>query len=161
MKTPAVPTLALMFFLITGLLAMTATADDLKPYAAADEGYQRAVIRLPALDDEAAAMVELMVGRVVEVDCNRVVLGGSLEHHVVQGWGYPYYRAVMAPHHATTMMACPPDIPPVEQFVAAGGEGFRIRYNSRLPVVVYVPDGYELRYRIWRAGGEVGRAVFE
>jgi ecotin len=29
-----------------------------------------------------------------------------------------------------------------------------IRYNSRLPVVVYVPEGVEVRYRIWRADPE-------
>ena len=26
-----------------------------------------------------------------------------------------------------------------------------MRYNSRLPIVVYVPAGVEVRYRIWRA----------
>ena len=29
-----------------------------------------------------------------------------------------------------------------------------IRYNSRLPVVVYAPEGVELRYRIWKADPE-------
>jgi serine protease inhibitor ecotin len=26
-----------------------------------------------------------------------------------------------------------------------------IRYNTRLPVVVYAPEGVEVRYRIWSA----------
>ena len=38
------------------------------------------------------------------------------------------------------------------------GEGFLIRYNSKLPVVVYVPDEFEVRYRIWTAGDRVERA---
>ena len=36
-----------------------------------------------------------------------------------------------------------------------GGDPFLIRYNSRLPVVVYVPEGVEVRYRFWTAGPEV------
>jgi ecotin len=27
-----------------------------------------------------------------------------------------------------------------------------INYNSKLPVVVYVPEGMDLKYRIWKAG---------
>ena len=30
-----------------------------------------------------------------------------------------------------------------------------VRYNSRLPVGVYAPEGVEVRYRIWSAGAEV------
>jgi ecotin len=30
-----------------------------------------------------------------------------------------------------------------------------ILYNSRLPVVVYAPEGVEVRYRIWRAEPEM------
>ena len=32
-----------------------------------------------------------------------------------------------------------------------GGEAFLIRYNSRLPIVVYAREGVEVRYRIWSA----------
>jgi ecotin len=35
--------------------------------------------------------------------------------------------------------------------VTLGGDPYLIRYNSRLPVVVYVPEVAEVRYRIWRA----------
>jgi len=31
-----------------------------------------------------------------------------------------------------------------------------IRYNSRLPIVVYVPENARVRYRIWRAGEQEG-----
>jgi len=39
----------------------------------------------------------------------------------------------------------------VFEFVQIGGEPYLIRYNSRLPIVVYVPEGAEVRYRIWSA----------
>jgi ecotin len=42
--------------------------------------------------------------------------------------------------------------------VAVRGEGFLLRYNSKLPVVVYVPNGFEVRYRIWRADESIGKA---
>ncbi|RQW83332.1 MAG: proteinase inhibitor I4 serpin, partial [Methylococcus sp.] len=41
------------------------------------------------------------------------------------------------------------------RFVTLGGEPYLIRYNSKLPVVVYVPKGNEVRYRVWRADGLV------
>jgi ecotin len=51
-------------------------------------------------------------------------------------------------------MAVDPNVPKVMRFVALGGEPYLIRYNSRLPVVVYVPEGTEVRYRVWSAGPE-------
>lgn len=152
--------IAILF--LTGLFAMTANAaDDLKPYAAAEAGQQRMVFRLPALEDETSSLVEVIVGKTMEVDCNRILMQGKLEQHSVEGWGYPYYTAEIAPQHATTLMACPPGAPKQEQFVAASGEGFKIRYNSKLPVVVYAPEGYDVRYRIWTAGDQVVQAIVE
>ena len=55
-------------------------------------------------------------------------------------------------------MAVDPNAPKVERFVALAGEPQLIRYNSRLPVVVYVPDGVEVRYRIWRADAATANA---
>ena len=38
----------------------------------------------------------------------------------------------------------------IKQFVS--GTPLLIRYNSRLPIVVYAPEDYEIKYRIWTAG---------
>ncbi|HWD31650.1 MAG TPA: ecotin family protein, partial [Pseudomonas sp.] len=38
---------------------------------------------------------------------------------------------------------------------------FLLRYNSKLPVVVYVPQGVEVRFRIWSASDEVKNATVE
>ena len=48
-------------------------------------------------------------------------------------------------------MAVDPNTPQVDRFVTLGGEPKLLRYNSRLPIVVYVPSGVEVRYRLWRA----------
>jgi ecotin len=55
---------------------------------------------------------------------------------------------------AGTLMAIDPNAPKVARFITLGGEPYVIRYNSRLPIVVYVPEGVEVRYRIWSAGAE-------
>jgi ecotin len=54
----------------------------------------------------------------------------------------------------STMMAAPEGSEKVERFVP--GSPLLIRYNSRLPIVVYAPEGYEIRYRIWAAGDAEG-----
>ncbi len=46
-------------------------------------------------------------------------------------------------------MAVNPSAPKLNRFVTLGGEPYLIRYNSRLPIVVYAPEGIEVRYRIW------------
>jgi cytochrome c-type biogenesis protein CcmH len=43
-----------------------------------------------------------------------------------------------------------PNQPKVKQFVTLMPHG-PVRYNSRLPIVVYIPEGYEVRYRFWKA----------
>ncbi len=52
---------------------------------------------------------------------------------------------------AGTLMAVDPAAPKVPRFVTLGGDPSLVRYNSRLPLVVYVPEGVEVRYRIWAA----------
>jgi len=38
--------------------------------------------------------------------------------------------------------------PKVDRFVALGGEPYIVRYNSRLPIFVYVPEDVYVTYRI-------------
>jgi ecotin len=51
---------------------------------------------------------------------------------------------------AGTLMAVEPNVPKVDRFITLGVEPQLLRYNSRLPLVIYVPKGVEVRYRIWR-----------
>jgi ecotin len=141
-------------------LAVAAAQDpaDMKPYPAPQDGFQRMVFHVPAMEDESDRMVEIMAGKVLSVDCNQTWFPGALAERVAEGWGYTYYVVDSVGEPASTMMACPPGEPRSEAFVLVRGEGFVRRYNSKLPVVVYVPDGFEVRYRIWSAGEEVGQA---
>jgi ecotin len=131
-------------------------ADNMKAFPPAEKGMVRYVLKLPEQDDESALKVELMVGKTVQTDPqNQYFFGGKLEVTTIQGWGFPMYTLSELGQMAGTLMAVDPNAPKVERFIALGGEPYLIHYNSRLPVVVYVPDGVEVRYRIWRAEDEI------
>lgn len=128
------------------------TKDDLAPFPKAEEGQIQHVIRMPALDDEDLAKVQIIVGKTMTVDCNRQVFGGTLEERVAEGWGYNYYVLEELGQGASTLMACTPGSER-EAFVGAADAPL-LRYNSRLPLVVYTPADVELRYRVWLAQDE-------
>ncbi|WP_018629537.1 ecotin [Niabella aurantiaca] len=121
------------------------------------KGYKRYVILPPEKgSSEADFKLELIPGKVMPTDCNTRSLNGKIVEKDLRGWGYSYYEFATNGTVISTMMACP-DGKKVEKFVRAKSE--QIRYNSKLPVVVFVPDGYELKYRIWNAGSTTDAAV--
>ncbi|EKT4467673.1 serine protease inhibitor ecotin [Pseudomonas putida] len=140
--------------------AMAAGLKDVAPYPEAEKGFTRQVIHLPAQTDESAHQLEILAGKTLTVDCNKQRLGGKLEEHNLEGWGYSYYRLEKVAGPMSTLMACP-DGKKTEAFVPVVGEGFMLRYNSKLPVVVYVPEGIEVRYRVWSASEDVQKAKVE
>jgi ecotin len=145
---------AILWFFSTVMTSQVA-ADDMKAFPPAGEGTVRYVLQLPTRDDESAFRVELIVGKTVQVDeRNRYFFGGKIEETTIQGWGFPRYNVGDLGPMAGTRIAVDPTAPKVARFVALGGDPYIIRYNSRLPIVVYVPDGAEVRYRIWRAEPE-------
>jgi ecotin len=144
---------ALLFFIAA--LSVQA-ADNMKAFPPAEKGMVRYVLQLPKQDDDSAFKVELIVGKTVLVDeVNRYFFGGKIEVETIKGWGFPRYIVNKLGPMAGTRIAVHPDTPKVNRFITLGGEPYLIRYNSRLPVVVYVPEGVEVRYRVWNASPEV------
>lgn len=140
------------------LFAMPASqaVDDMKAFPPAEEGMVRYVIQLPKQADESAFKVELIVGKLVQLaEGNRYFFGGKVEEETIKGWGFTRYKVSKLGPMAGTLMAVDPNAPKVARFITIGGDPYIIRYNSRLPTVVYVPEGVEVRYRIWTAGAEV------
>jgi ecotin len=131
-------------------------ADNMKAFPPAEKGMVRYVLQLPKLDDESAFRVELIVGKTVLVDeVNKYFFGGKIEVETIKGWGFPRYIVSKLGPMAGTRIAVYPDTPKANRFITLGGEPYLIRYNSRLPIVVYVPEGVEVHYRIWNASPEV------
>ena len=144
-------TLALAI-LVAVTLPMTRAADNMKAFAPPAAGMVRYVLPLPAEKDEDSLKVELVVGKTVQVDpANRYFFGGEVATETVEGWGFNYYILRKLGPMAGTLMAVDPGAPKVDRFITVGGEPRLLRYNSRLPLVIYVPDGVEVRYRLWRA----------
>ena len=124
-----------------------------KAYPAAAAGMKRIVIHLDAQADEYAWKIELSVGKVMETDgVNHIGGGAKIAEKTVDGWGYTYFEATQAAM-MSTLIGVPPGTPKVTRFVTMAGTG-PVRYNSRLPLVVYVPEGLEVRSRLWKAEPE-------
>jgi ecotin len=144
---------------VIALLCAAATAaaadNNMKAFPPADDRMIRHVLKLPPQADEDALKVELVLGKTVKTDSvNRYFFGGKIEVETIQGWGFDRYILKQLGPMAGTLMAPPPDAPMVERFVSLGGDPYLVRYNSRLPLVVYVPKGVAVRYRIWHADPE-------
>jgi len=150
-------TLLVLCHLALALPAMSADHPELKAFPAAKENMERLVIVLPHKErgEEDGFMVELVVGKTMETDgVNNYHLGASIKELDLKGWGYTYYEVSGKGQTAQTLIGVPPGAPPVKKFVQ--GSSLKIRYNSRLPIVIYVPEGngFEVRYRIWSAEAE-------
>lgn len=163
MKT-IVPAVLLAAFASTSAWAATIDAstqplEKIAPYPKAEKGMKRQVIQLTPQEDESTLKVELLIGQTLEVDCNHHRLGGELASKTLEGWGYDYYVFDKVTSPVSTMMACP-DGKKEQKFVTAYlGDTGMVRYNSKLPIVVYTPANIEVKYRIWKAEDKVQDAV--
>lgn len=111
-------------------------------------GFNRFVLILPEVENEGNRKLEIIPGKVAYVDCNRHILGGTFSRRTVDGWGFDYIIFNSDGVMATTRMACLEPARP--EFVPASQTEI-VRYNSQMPIVVFAPIGFEVRYRIWEA----------
>ncbi len=123
--------LPLMMASLAAIGGAWAQTDDLKPFPAPAAGMQRFVIRLPAVPQPNDHKVEVMVGKTLQVDCNRQMFSAKVTQKVAQGWGFPYYVVGQLKGPASTMMACPPDAPKHEEFVRAKLRGWNCCATTR------------------------------
>ncbi|HEF4759936.1 TPA: serine protease inhibitor ecotin [Pseudomonas putida] len=149
-------------FILTTLSTMVhaSTLEKVAPYPKAESGFTRQVIHLPPQTRENDFKVEVLAGKTMTVDCNLQRLGGTLEEKNLEGWGYSYYRLEKVTGPMSTLKACPNGTSK-QDFVPVVGDGFMLRYNSKLPIVIYAPKDVEVRYRVWSASSKVDKAVTE
>ncbi|MCP9807458.1 ecotin family protein [Cyanobium sp. T1B-Tous] len=135
---------------------------DLSGYPKPALGDRRWVIQLPGVlrpnVDPALSpnptdwRVQLIVGQMAELDCNRQVFGGKLRPvKPAQEGGPVIYRVTDVGALASTRMACPPEQPRRRAFVPMAGKAFVVPYNASRPIVVDAPRPLELRWRLWKA----------
>ena len=153
------------FLVISSFLLLStpvfAASDIMKPFPLAEKGFKRMVIHLQPLENEDNYKIELMIGKILKVDCNRHWFIGHLSEEIAKGWGFAYFVLTFATGPTSTMMACPPGQKEQDTFVKVQSDQGLVRYNSKLPVVVYVPDDFDVHYRIWTAKEELGVAKME
>lgn len=143
-----------MILVNSSLYAQNDKKDNIRMFPQAKEGYTRQVVELPKTENDADHRVELHIGKMMLVDCNQHSLRGKVENVPLKGWEYKYIEVSDIHSGPRTMMACPE--PKTERFIVLQDD--LRRYNSRLPIVIYVPEGYEVRYRIWNVSNTVQKA---
>ena len=142
----------LLLVLLSFLPIWSDPASLVQHFPEAEEGTSRVVLTLEELPNEEEVLVELLPGQVFQTDLVNVKrMAGKVKEQIVEGWGYTYFVVERGPV-ITTLMASRPGEESVDRFVSIPGK--MIPYNSRTPIVVYLPATMELRYRLWRAGKE-------
>lgn len=143
----------LTLFTIGSTQTFAQMKEDIKMFPKAEKEQNQKVIRLDPKENENDYMLEIMIGKKTTTDgCNNYFLIGKLEEKNLDGWGYNYYNFDSKGDVASTLMGCL-KTKAVEKTVYAPSE--KVRYNSRLPIVIYTPKGYEVNYRIWSASEKI------
>lgn len=107
------------------------------------------VIEVPHSSQDSNKKIEFTIGKMMEVDgCNSHGLMGSLEKKDLKGWGYDYYVFQSNGDVFSTQMGCP-DAAKRNLFVSNQPE--TTRYNGRMPIVIYVPEEFEVKFKIFTA----------
>lgn len=122
------------------------------------EGFKPQLLSLKSTSESELLKVELIAGKTMEVDdCNTYGLQGEFEQKQVDATGASYYVFNSTGEVIQTLMACP-DNKMHTEFVS--GQSVMADYDSAQPLVVYVPDGIELKHHIWKMS-EMTTAVLD
>jgi ecotin len=151
--------LAFISLSISAMAQEMIAKQDISIFPKPEAGYKKVVIEVPHSDKDNQKRIEFSVGKWMEVDgCNYFNLQGTLEEKDLQGWGYNYYVFKTNGQVTSTMIGCP-DVEKRNLFVTAQPE--MVRYNGKLPIVIYVPEGYDVQFKIYKAEDETYIAAEE
>lgn len=122
-----------------------------------EKGFKKMVIEVPYSDSDKNKKIEFTVGKMMEVDgCNHYGLQGTIETKDLEGWGYNYYVFNTKGEIISTQMACP-DAPKRNLFVSA--QPNLVPYNGKMPIVIYIPEEFDVQFKIYTSNDEVFRAL--
>ena len=144
---------------------------DLTGYPAPAAGLQRWVIQpsgvLPPSSDPIISAqpidwrIQLIVGQEVMLDCNlqRLSGPGMTMRMLPKASGKALFEVRGPVLVSSTRKACPNDQPAKRSFLSLGQQPYLVPYNASWPIVVDLPDGMELRWRLWKAETRQQKAV--
>lgn len=150
--------LSLLFIGFSGISMAQTTITTVDPaiFPKTEKGYKQMVISVPHSDSDENKKIEFLAGKLTEVDgCNQFSLQGEFVKTTLTGWGYEYYTFKTNGNVISTLMGCG-DLPNRTVFVS--GQPELAPYNGRLPIVVYIPEEYDLQFKIYKAEPENYRA---
>lgn len=140
----------IFFVMVTsGLIAQESKAGS-HIYPKAKEGMEQVIIDLPKVKSETLEYrVEFSVGKDMETDlCNPYTLIGEWIDKQVEDSELVYFIASTKGQVVKAMNPCKNDKVKT-QFV--GIKSRFLEYKNNQQLVVYVPEGYQLRYRVWNS----------
>ena len=158
-KIAALSLLALGLFGGSTAFAQNIDKVDTSIFPKPEKGYVQYVIEVPhsTIEEDNNKKIEIYVGKYTQVDkCNTFRLSGEFKKEDLKGWGYNYYTFKTNGNIMATQMGCL-DNSSVSKFVSAGP--FDSNYNGRMPIVIYVPEGYDVQYKIFKAEPETYKAM--
>lgn len=132
---------------------------DVAPYPAVNKESNRNVIWLKNQTDESQYKVEIVATKSGLKDCNNVSYNASFNEETLEGWGYNYYRVESIQGPVSTQMACNNKQKVKANLPVHLGEKNVLRYNSKLPLVIYAPKDIDISYRIWQAAKTTQKAT--
>ncbi|WP_413744649.1 ecotin family protein [Synechococcus sp. MIT S9451] len=136
---------------------------DLSGYPAPAAGLQRWVIQpsglLPQSSDPLISShpidwrVQLIVGKEVELGCNNTWLSGPAltMKRLPQAVGKALFVLNGPLVVMSTRKLCASDEPHKRSFLTLGKQPYLVPYNASWPIVVDLPEGVKLRWRVWKA----------
>lgn len=138
--------LSVMFMLSLLSISKTVKKEDIYPKA--EQGMVKHIVILDEKADEGSYLIKLKFGREEVIDCNQhFLIDGKIEEKVLEGYGYTYYEFKGSDKMASTLMACGTQAK-TKKDVFYNSEEI-IRYNSKLPVVIYAPKDVFVNYTVY------------
>lgn len=121
---------------------------EIEMFPKAETGFKQVYIQVPVVENEENYKIELHIGKETSVDCNQHFMNGQLSEQNLEGWGYTYFKVESDDAISSTKMACL-DSKLERKFITLTPQ--LVRYNSKLPVVVYIPENFIVKYKIFKA----------
>lgn len=121
---------------------------EIDMFPIAETGFKQVFIQVPVVENEENYKIEVHVGKEALVDCNKHFMNGQLSEVNLDGWGYTYFKVESDGAISSTKMACL-DSKLELKFITLTPQ--LVRYNSKLPVVLYVPENFIVKYKIFKA----------